>query len=62
MDNHNYNFDKRFESIGGFGAVASLVADKATGLEKLDEFKNENRDWTFGHLSYDLKNEIEDLT
>ena len=62
LDNHNYDFDKRFECIAGFGVVTSLVADKATGLEKLNEFKNENCDWIFGHLSYDLKNEIEDLT
>lgn len=62
LDNHNYDFDKRFECIGGFGAVASLVACKSTDLKELDQFKKETRDWIFGHLSYDLKNEIEGLT
>ena len=62
LDNHNYDFDKGFECIGGFGVVASLVAGKSTGLKELDQFENENGDWIFGHLSYDLKNEIEGLS
>ena len=62
LDNHDYDFDKSFECIGGFGVVTSLTAGRATGLEALDQFKNKNHDWIFGHLSYDLKNEIEGVT
>jgi len=62
LDNHNYDFDKSFECIGGFGAIASLTADESNGLKQIDTFKNETKDWIFGHLSYDLKNEIEDLS
>ncbi len=61
LDNHNYDFDKTFECIAGFGASVSFVASRTTGLRELDRFKNDNRDWIFGHLSYDLKNEIEGL-
>ncbi|MEP6947657.1 MAG: anthranilate synthase component I family protein [Ginsengibacter sp.] len=30
-------------------------------LKKLDQFRNKNQDWIFGHIAYDVKNEIEDL-
>ena len=30
-------------------------------LEKLKNFQTKNNDWLFGFLSYDIKNEIEDL-
>ena len=43
-------------------AISSqLIADKDC-LQKLDRFQKENHDWIFGHISYDVKNEIENLT
>ena len=62
LDNHDYDFDKSFECVAGFGVVTSTNAGSSTGLQELDEFKNKNPDWIFGHLSYDLKNEIEELS
>ncbi len=62
LDNHNYDFDKSFECIAGCGAFKYVAAGKASGLQKIDRFKTENHDWIFGHLSYDLKNEIEGLS
>lgn len=62
LDNHNYDFDKSFECIAGFGKIASLVASDSIQLKQLDNFKSQNPDWLFGHLSYDLKNEIEGLS
>ncbi len=61
LDNHNYDFDKSFECIAGFGVVTSLASNKAIGLKELDKFKKDTTDWIFGHLSYDLKNQIEGL-
>ena len=62
LDNHHYDFDKTFECVAGFGVIKSLVASATNSIQQIDQFKNENADWIFGHLSYDLKNEIEDLS
>lgn len=62
LDNHDYDFDKSYECVGGFGVIKSMVFESRNGLRKLDEFKNENKDWIFGHLAYDIKNQIENLS
>src|SRR5699024_128045 len=30
-------------------------------FEKLEEYQQQTRDWLFGHLGYDLKNDVENL-
>jgi para-aminobenzoate synthetase component 1 len=62
LDNHDYDFDKSFECIAGFGVVTSILSSDSSGLKELDKFKSENSDWIFGHVSYDLKNQIENLS
>ena len=62
LDNHDYDFDKSYECVGGFGMIKSMVFRSQNDLRKLDEFKNENKDWIFGHLAYDIKNQIENLS
>ena len=62
LDNHNYDFSKSFECLAAFGVSSSITADEKCTLRHIDDFIKKNRDWIFGHLSYDLKNEIENLT
>ena len=62
LDNHEYDFDKSYECVAGFGVNKSIIADEENGLKELDQFKKENKDWIFGHVSYDLKNKIENLS
>lgn len=62
LDNHEYNFDKSYECICGFGAIQSITADEKKGLKELDQFTIKKKDWILGHVSYDLKNQIESLT
>ncbi len=62
LDNHEYNFDKSYECLAGFGIHKSITANEETNLGELDVFKDENPDWIFGHISYDLKNKIEILS
>lgn len=38
-----------------------MITGKPSGLEDLQAFINEKRDWLFGYLSYDLKNDIEQV-
>jgi len=62
LDNHEYEFDKSYECIVGAGSVRQVIANSGSGLMQLAQFQKENKDWMFGHASYDLKNEIEDLS
>jgi para-aminobenzoate synthetase component I len=59
LDNHGYEFDKSYECIAAAGVTQSITVTNAPALHKLDEFYNNNRGWIFGHISYDVKNEIE---
>jgi para-aminobenzoate synthetase component I len=53
LDNHNYNFSHH--------TIECLLA--AGSLREYSELPSlKNNDWVFGHLSYDLKNEIEALS
>ncbi|MEO9022431.1 MAG: anthranilate synthase component I family protein [Ginsengibacter sp.] len=61
LDNHEYDFDKSFECVGGFGAMQSLSSDTGETLSSLDIFLSGKDDWVFGHLAYDIKNRIESL-
>ncbi|MEO8710513.1 MAG: anthranilate synthase component I family protein [Parafilimonas sp.] len=61
MDSHNYN-DKycRYDCLVAVDSY-KIFSPAANGLSQLDEFYNKNDDWIFGHLGYDLKNQIEEL-
>ena len=49
-----------YHIIAGIGKSDVFISNHDS-LEKLKIFYNNKRDWLFGYLSYDLKNEIEDL-
>jgi para-aminobenzoate synthetase component 1 len=62
MDSHDYA-DKyhRYDCIAAAGAY-TIFSENNNTFSKLAHFCNEyNNEWIFGHLGYDLKNEIEDL-
>lgn len=62
LDNHDYEFDKSYDCIAGCGVMHSIIFTEKNALASLDQFKEEQNDWIFGHVSYDLKNEIENLS
>ncbi len=49
-----------YDAICGIGKKKGIKVD-ADSLLELRNFHNRYNDWMFGYLSYDLKNEIEDL-
>ena len=61
LDNHNYEFNKTYECLAGVGSIKSFLLSKNNPFQHLDDFLAQNREWFFGHISYDIKNEIEDL-
>ena len=51
-----------FESVLALGVASCLQSDKAkNAFEKLHHFQQKQKDFLFGFLSYDLKNDIETL-
>jgi para-aminobenzoate synthetase component 1 len=61
LNNNGYDFDKSYECIAGIGAEDILKFSGENDFESLNKFQQENKDWIFGHVNYDLKNQIEDL-
>lgn len=62
LDNHHYQLPGHsYECLAGCGAVASVKANAGSALQELQTFIDSQNDWCFGHLGYDLKNEIEQL-
>jgi len=63
LDNHKYNFSEpSFECLLAAGTVKTIEMPAGAALYSLQQFKQENNDWLFGHFAYDLKNEIENLS
>lgn len=50
----------RFEIMVAAGAIASLPATPGY-FDALERFHHTHSDWLFGHLAYDLKNDVEAL-
>jgi len=62
LDNHNYQFSHhQYECLLAAGSKAELEHAANHNFERLQEFSTQQKDWIFGHLAYDLKNEIENL-
>lgn len=60
-NSHSQSKYNSYDWIVAFGAH-SIFQPKENEFEDLELFFNEQKDWLFGHLSYDLKNKIENLT
>ncbi len=50
-----------FDALLAVDALTSMVTDAHNAFEKLKEYQVSTKDWLFGYLSYDLKNDVEDL-
>ena len=62
LDNHEYySLNNRFECLVGAGSIKEITSAPANAFNQLDSFLEQEREWLFGHLGYDLKNEIENL-
>lgn len=60
LDNNKYQ-DASFECIAAIGAFRSIISLK-NALEDIDDFISQVHDYIFCHISYDLKNRIENLS
>ncbi|MFK7809179.1 MAG: anthranilate synthase component I family protein [Saprospiraceae bacterium] len=65
LDSNNYQKDKyhRYDQLIAVGERPTLKNEAGkSSFEQLKNWHLENEDWLFGYLSYDLKNEVEDLS
>lgn len=61
LDNNQYNTKYHsYEWLLAAGAAA-IFSPQENILQSLKDFSAKHTDWLFGHVSYDIKNEIEDL-
>jgi para-aminobenzoate synthetase component 1 len=62
LDSNEYH--QNYSSHGyvlAIDAFTSIKTDFHNAFEDLHQYQSQTKDWLFGYLSYDLKNDIEDL-
>jgi len=60
LDNHRYQTNYHsIECLLAVGNKDSFSASAGNALNDLQDFLNKDHRWLFGHLGYDVKNEIE---
>jgi para-aminobenzoate synthetase component 1 len=63
LDNHNYQIPPHsVECLVAAGVKKSMQCSAGNALDQLQRFVQNKDGWLFGHLGYDLKNEIESLS
>lgn len=62
LDSNSYPQDySRFDCVLAVDAFTSLKTDFHNAFDDLKQYQQTTKDWLFGYLSYDLKNNVEDL-
>ncbi|WP_046755854.1 aminodeoxychorismate synthase component I [Kordia jejudonensis] len=62
LDSNNYQQKyNEFDAILAVDAFTVLQTDYTNAFQQLDEYQQTTKDWIFGYLSYDLKNDVENL-
>ena len=62
LDSNSYEFSSvEYEAILAVEAFTALKTDYVNAFDKLQEYQQTTKDWIFGYLTYDLKNDVEAL-
>ncbi|NAS30052.1 aminodeoxychorismate synthase component I [Flavobacteriaceae bacterium R38] len=62
LDSNSYSQEySSFESLLAVDAFTSIKTDELNAFNDLKEYQSVTRDWIFGYLTYDLKNDLENL-
>jgi para-aminobenzoate synthetase component I len=62
LDSNNHNqLYKSYDCVLAVDAFTSIKTDYHNGFEDLKQYQSQIKDWLFGYLSYDLKNDVENL-
>ncbi|WP_369765248.1 anthranilate synthase component I family protein [Flavobacterium sp. WC2429] len=62
MDSNDYPQEySNYDCILAIDALTSIKTDTHNAFEDLKQYQQITKDWIFGYLSYDLKNDVEEL-
>ena len=62
LDSNNYEQNySSYDAVLAVDAFTSIQTDYFQGFAKIKEYYGTTKDWIFGYLTYDLKNDVEDL-
>ena len=61
-DQHINQKYTNYDAVLAVDAFTSIQTDYFNAFEKLKEYQSTTKDWIFGYLTYDLKNDIEALS
>lgn len=62
LDSNRYEQQySAYDAVLAVDALTSIQTDYHKAFEDLHQYQNQSKDWLFGYLSYDLKNDTEDL-
>ena len=62
LDSNDYESDTgEYDAILALEAFTAIKTDHHKAFDKLKEYQETTADWIFGYLTYDLKNDVEDL-
>ena len=62
LENNDYQFDQSVNCIAALGSIRTISDTGKKSIEEISTFQRSNKDWIFGHVAYDLKNQIELLS
>ncbi|MBW2962475.1 aminodeoxychorismate synthase component I [Mesonia aestuariivivens] len=63
LDSNSYEFSSvEYEAVLAVEAFTALKTDYSQAFDQLAEYQQKTKDWIFGYLSYDLKNDVEPLS
>ncbi|WP_293890204.1 anthranilate synthase component I family protein [Flavobacterium sp.] len=62
LDSNNYHQKQSsFDCVLAVDAFTSIKTDYQNAFEDLKQYQQQSKDWLFGYLSYDLKNDVEEF-
>jgi para-aminobenzoate synthetase component 1 len=62
LDSNNYQqLQSQYDAVLAVDAMTLIQTDHVNAFDRLKEYQSATQDWLFGYLSYDLKNDVEDL-
>ncbi len=62
LDSNQFKIEATYDAILAVGAETFINYDIDNAFDRLDAYRKKTKDWIFGYLSYDLKNDIENVT
>ncbi len=60
--NHHNQKHNKYQAILAVDAFTAIKTDSLHAFEKLEEYQSKTNDWLFGYLTYDVKNDVEQLS